>query len=112
MTAGLKISPGQIANNPNDNAEFKKIAKQELRAMLARAYRIVHASVGDSVTKLEIERLFGQVIDKSKGNDAEPYPDGHQAYQHLINETLTKFDETCIEASFVKFPISFVYFRC
>ena len=71
--------------------------------MLARAYRIVHASVGDSVTKLEIERLFGQVLDESEGEDAIPYPDGHQAYQHLINdETSMKFDETCIEASFVK----------
>jgi hypothetical protein len=52
--------------------------------MLARAYRIVHASVGDSVTKLEIERLFGQVLDESEGEDAIPYPDGHQADQHLI----------------------------
>ena len=68
--------------------------------MLARAYRIVHASVGDSVTKLEIERLYGQLLDK----DENLYQDGHKAYQHLINETSRKFDgtSTCIEASFVK----------
>ena len=51
VTAGLKILPGQIADNPEDNAEFNNIAKQEKRAMLARAYRIVHASVGDSPSR-------------------------------------------------------------
>ena len=100
VTAGLKILPGQIADNPEDNAEFNNIAKQEKRAMLARAYRIVHASVGDTVTKLEIERLYGQLLDK----DENLYQDGHKAYQHLINETSRKFDgtSTCIETSFVK----------
>ena len=102
VTAGLKILPGQIADNPEDNAEFNNIAKQEKRAMLARAYRIVHASVGDTVTKLEIERLFGQLLDASEGENAKPYQDGRQAYQHLINATSRKFDETCIEASFAK----------
>ena len=104
VTAGLKIQPNQInlAQNAEDKKEYKRIEKQELRAMLARAYRIVHASVGEHVTKMEIERLFGQVKDESEGDNAIPYPDGHQAYQHLINETSTKFDETCIEASFVK----------
>lgn len=68
--------------------------------MLARAYRIVHASVGDTVTQLEIERLYGQLLDK----DENLYQDGHKAYQHLINETSRKFDgtSTCIETSFVK----------
>ena len=102
VTAGLKILPGQIADNPEDNAEFNNIAKQEKRAMLARAYRIVHASVGDTVTKLEIERLFGQLLDASEGENAKPYQDGRQAYQHLIHATSRKFDETCIEASFAK----------
>jgi len=67
VTAGLKIQPGQMATHPNDVAEYKKIADQEKQAMLARAYRIVHASVGDTVTKLEIERLFGQLLDASEG---------------------------------------------
>ena len=58
--------------------------------MLARAYRTVHASVGDTVTHLEIERLYGEE------------QDGFKAYRHMINETSQKFDETCIEASFVK----------
>ena len=100
VTAGLKIQPGQMATHPNDVAEYKKIADQETQPMLARAYRIVHASVGDTVTQLEIERLYGQLLDK----DENLYQDGHKAYQHLINETSRKFDgtSTCIETSFVK----------
>mgnify|MGYP001405192983 CR=1 FL=1 len=43
--------------------------------MLARAYRTVHASVGDTVTHLEIERLYGEK------------QDGFKAYRHMINET-------------------------
>ena len=80
----------QIAKFPLDKMEFEKVGEEEKKTMLARAYRIVHASVGDTVTRLEIERLYGKE------------QDGHKAYQHLIDETSEKLDETCIEASFVK----------
>ena len=51
--------------------------------MLARAYRIVHASVDETVTQLEIERLYVQLLDK----DENPYQNGHKAY---TNTSLTK----------------------